>query len=1143
MINRDVYSKDPSTRKLVNTGVVTVNDETSEDALAVLRWELENFVCEGQYRKGMQHLLEEYLKNIDQAYQPAVWISGFYGSGKSHLVKMLRALWVDTRFEDGTSARILANLPQSVADLFKELDTQAKRYGGLHAASGTLGAGADGSVRLALLRIVLKSVGLPEKYWVARFIMWLCNEGLFDQITKDVEAMGYDWQEELSNFHVAEGLRKALVKAKPNLFSSEAACGEALSNQFPKVDDISNDEMITTIKQSLSKNGKFPLTLIVLDEVQQYIGENSQRSIDVQEVVEACCKNIGGKLLFIGTGQTALTGTPSLKKLEGRFTIRVELSDSDVGAVIRQVILAKKPDAIKEINRVIKMNQGEISGHLQGTKICHRQDDNAFFSQDYPILPVRRRFWETTLQVLDRTGTESQLRNQLSMVHKVIQSNLDKALGHVIAADHLFFECADKLLQSRILPRNFHEKTMIWVAGSDDEKLMGRACGLIFLINKLAGSNTEVGIKATIETLAELMVEDLSEGSSVLRTKLPSLLKNCELLMQVGDEYRIQTEESIAWNDEFLSQRHQLANEPHRIEAERDGRIRTKINELLKKASPPHGAAKVSRDAHIVFDSQLSGDAEKKVTIWVRDGWSIDENSVQADARQAGNESPTIFVFIPKRSADYLRHHFIQHKAAIATLDKRGTPSNPEGIEARAAMETTKKCAENKINELLDEAFNNSRVFQGGGSELSGDDLLETVRQAINCSLRRLYPQFSIADHSAWDKVYTKAKQGSPDALKLIGDDGDPGKNAVCKGILTYIAVAKKGCDIRNQFETPPYGWSGDAIDGGLQVLLVAGLICAKDERGRNIDPKNLERKAIGGTTFKVESTTLSTEQRIHIRKLLQRIDINAKPGEELDKVAEFLMKARILADKAGGASPRPERPDTALLDEIHAEGGNEQLLVIFNKREELKTTVEIWKDRAQKIDARIKVWEKLQLLLDKVSGIEVVEEARLQAKAIDEHRLLMLDPDPTVPLLKSVEDALRKTLDTKQKKYKTELSKALHELEMDESWKQLAEDARTLIRTKCDIIDLPEIQLGTYQDLLAALMQHPLPVWKDRIDALSGRFLRARALAAQALEPKTLTVPLPRQTLRSAADLDAWMKKVQDKLTTAIAKGPVIVG
>jgi DNA replication protein DnaC len=92
MKNREIYLKDPSVQKLVNEGIAYVNDDTTSEAMAVLRYELETFVCDGQYEKGMEHILETYLKNIDQANQPAVWISGFYGSGKSHLVKMLRAL-------------------------------------------------------------------------------------------------------------------------------------------------------------------------------------------------------------------------------------------------------------------------------------------------------------------------------------------------------------------------------------------------------------------------------------------------------------------------------------------------------------------------------------------------------------------------------------------------------------------------------------------------------------------------------------------------------------------------------------------------------------------------------------------------------------------------------------------------------------------------------------------------------------------------------------------------------------------------------------------------------------------------------------------------------------------------------------------
>ena len=177
MLNREIYQRDPSTIKLANDGVANVNDERTDQALKVLRYELETFVCDGQYEKGLNHILDIYLQNINQAQQPSVWISGFYGSGKSHLAKMLRALWLDTVFPDGATARGIANLPQATRDHLRELSIQAKRHGGLHAASGTLGSGSS-NVRLALLGIVFKSLGLPEQYQKAKFVMWLKKEGI-----------------------------------------------------------------------------------------------------------------------------------------------------------------------------------------------------------------------------------------------------------------------------------------------------------------------------------------------------------------------------------------------------------------------------------------------------------------------------------------------------------------------------------------------------------------------------------------------------------------------------------------------------------------------------------------------------------------------------------------------------------------------------------------------------------------------------------------------------------------------------------------------------------------------------------------------------------------------------------------------------
>ncbi|WP_299311407.1 hypothetical protein, partial [uncultured Halomonas sp.] len=157
MRNRDIYAKDPSQQRLVNEGVAYVNDDRSDRAQKVLRYELETFVCDGQYAKGMHDILDTYLHRLSSgaSQQPGVWISGFFGSGKSHMAKMLRNLWEDVTLDDGATARGLVHLPQEIQDQFKELSTQGKRHGGLFAASGTLGASSrDKSVRLALLSVI-----------------------------------------------------------------------------------------------------------------------------------------------------------------------------------------------------------------------------------------------------------------------------------------------------------------------------------------------------------------------------------------------------------------------------------------------------------------------------------------------------------------------------------------------------------------------------------------------------------------------------------------------------------------------------------------------------------------------------------------------------------------------------------------------------------------------------------------------------------------------------------------------------------------------------------------------------------------------------------------------------------------------------
>ena len=192
------------------------------------------------------------------------------------------------------------------------------------------------------------------------------REGILPTVEAELQAAGRSLAQELPHMYVSGPLAKALLKARPDLAHTEADARKLLKEQFPQVTDVTSEQMTTAIEAALVEDGKFPLTLVVLDEVQQYIGADAEKAFQVQEVTETLSKHFNGKLLFVGTGQSALSGMPNLQRLMGRFPVQVMLGDWDVENVTRQIILAKKPSAQPEVEQVWRSNLGEISRHLRG---------------------------------------------------------------------------------------------------------------------------------------------------------------------------------------------------------------------------------------------------------------------------------------------------------------------------------------------------------------------------------------------------------------------------------------------------------------------------------------------------------------------------------------------------------------------------------------------------------------------------------------------------------------------------------------------------------------------------------------------------------------------------------------------------------
>ena len=559
MTNRELYFRDPTTIELLNNGVSKVSEiGHDERQIRTLRFELETFVCDGEYARGLERILKAYLDGLEREEQKAAWVSGFFGSGKSHLVKVLRYLWEDYRFADGATARSLVNVPDEIADLLKELTNRSKPLGGLRAAAGTLGAGAMDNVRLAFIQLVLRAAGLPENLAQARFILWLRSSGLEAKVEDALKQQNRELGREVLSLKLSVPLAEALVSADPK-YATAANAQAAIRAEFPDILSPTMGQALDFLQQVFGEQGSLPCTLLVVDEVQQFIGEKIQRAMDLQEIAEHCCTKLNQRLLLVGTGQSALNTTPSLQRLQARFAVRVQLSDADVESVIRKTVLRKKPEQESAISKCLDATQGEVARHLQNTRFAANHDDEKFFVADYPLLPTRRRFWEKVLRNTDHSGTKAQLRSQLQIVFEATRQTAGASVGTVVPADFIYDQIAPDLINSGELEREYNEIILKQRDDTEDGNLRSSLCALIFLIGKLPRTpGADDGVRANAETLVDLLVSDLKNDRPKLEQQVPVLLTqlvDAGHLMAVASEYRLQTREGVLWTHDFNRRR------------------------------------------------------------------------------------------------------------------------------------------------------------------------------------------------------------------------------------------------------------------------------------------------------------------------------------------------------------------------------------------------------------------------------------------------------------------------------------------------------------------------------------------------------------------------------------------------------------
>jgi hypothetical protein len=237
-----------------------------------------------------------------------------------------------------------------------------------------------------------------------------------------------------------------------------------------------------------------------------------------------------------------------------------------------------------------------------------------------------------------------------------------------------------------------------------------------------------------------------------------------------------------------------------------------------------------------------------------------------------------------------------------------------------------------------------------------------------------------------------------------------------------------------------------------------------------------------------------------------------------------------------------PAAPSTTEIEDLQRLVGNEQLVVIKDKAALLEARIKQWKAAAELAQKRLPAWTTVESLARHCEGIDGGEAIREQVDAVRGGRLLLEPIDPVAPLRMALAKLARGAVDANYSAHTAAYKHAMATLTTNGLWSKIEEAARSEILAVVGLTEPAKPDVSTDEALVELLDRRPLSTARAEVDAVPGRVAQAIERAAKRLEPKVQAVAIERATLRTEADLDAWLGRQRETLSTAIKQGPVLV-
>ena len=814
--------------------IKSVIDLNQQDESSIMD-ELEGFILTESLAKHLADFCDFFTSNTAQ---PGLWLSGFYGSGKSYFSKMIGFLLKNPSIQ-GTSVRDrfqskLIGLPNAglLQNSINELG-RTNNHIVLFDAAKTTG---NHGISYMMMGAFLKSLGLNDD-WVGIIEFNLLMSGRYQAFCDKVQQkFGESWLKRRQNMdEVYDTLEDTMLDG----FCSESAYDEMREAAKLRIQDYDAVKLQEDLTRYLEKNTDIRIVFMI-DEVSEAIAQKKINILDLEGVAEAVAA-LGRKVWTIAIAQLQLddviNGTnvnrSLLTKIIDRFKKRIPIAAEEVDMIIRKRLLAKTADGNDLLQEYYKKNSGKISDitNIVGTGL-NKTTDAKTYADYFPFYEHQFKMLQyflfgTQKLVKTQVGTRGMLISAFDVLKKEALSNKD-IHTHVNASQlcRQAEEAVAESLRVRYSQADEHLKEMNLhlVVGHD----------MLQTIHFL----TESGAKTTAENISRAYVNCPDDYFSVLEEvkKACKKLADDEILILSGDEFRI-TSETQQRIFEMMSNI-DIANY----------RIKGEITKQVKQLSLVRGAQNLTVDSvNVGFAVQsdsgepLSTGGDQGMKVVFHDILSVKPsfNEYVEHVKEETQSQKGIISIVPssdyasdiqKIAEDILRISYIKDVPNLTSEEKKVVDEIANSLESKTAQ----------LEQVIVKSYANGvLVYLYNASIMTAQNAATIIKEAELKMYGNIYTKRlggSLKDSVALQLLKAAQNQlqnviigQQPDFLffdttgQFIGD-----QLPVITEMMAQMASYKNGADLERDLAAAPTGYSFGTIFSTLAALFRASKVIIK---------------------------------------------------------------------------------------------------------------------------------------------------------------------------------------------------------------------------------------------------------------------------------------------------------------------------